>query len=99
LTARRPSLQKRFPGQTVARFKVWLPGSIIGVDGPIAPELARLIVAAWFSNKQDPKMLARFAALADEIQGATKKTKKLTDRDLRGKVSKARADGKIGRKA
>jgi hypothetical protein len=96
---RRLPLTKQFPGRTVARFKVWFEGSTVGVDGPIAPELARLIIAAWFGSKQDSKLLARLDALAREIQGlGKKKTAPLPDRSLRERVGKARAAGLLGRK-
>jgi hypothetical protein len=94
---RRVPLPKQFPGRVVARAKIWFGGHTVGISGPVAPELARLIVAAWFDNKQDPKMLARFDAMAREIQGLGK-SKPLTDRSLREKLGEKRAAGVMGRK-
>lgn len=96
MTTRSLPLPKRFPGKTVARMKIWHKGGAIGLEGPIAPELARLVVAAWF-GKQDPKLLARLDAIAKELQGVAK-PKVPSDRALRQNVSKARASGRLGAK-
>jgi len=96
MTRRNAPLQARFPGKTVFRLQVWFQSFRIKSEGPIAPELARLLVAAVVAWSPSPAVLARAAALADELQGIKRPP---SDRELRRKVSVARAEKKIGRKS
>ncbi len=99
VTERRLPLAKRFPGKTVARFKVWFSGHTLGIDGPIPDELARLIVVVW--SNPDPAALAKVQALGVELQkpkANSSKSSKDSDRAVRQELSKKRAAGSIGRK-
>lgn len=67
MTPRRLPLTKLFPNKTVARMKIWFPTWSVGMEGPIAPELARLIVAVS-CGKQDPALLAKLDAMATALR-------------------------------
>jgi len=77
-------------------MKIWFGGHTIGMEGPIAPELGRLIVAV-FTNPRDPEVLSKLDAIAADLRD--RPTKVASDSELRRKVSKARAENKLGRKA
>lgn len=74
MTTRELPLTKRYPGEHVARLKLWFPDtfrgkpdhSSVSFAGQIYPELARLIVALILA-KRDPAVLAKLDAIATEL--------------------------------
>lgn len=95
MAIRRQPLPKRFPGQVVAQIKIWFGGWTCGMEGPIAPELGRLIVAV-FTNERDPAVMTQLDAIAADLRDRPKKVP--SEAELRRKVSKARKSGKLGAK-
>lgn len=101
MTARRLPLQKLFPNKVVFRLQVWFASWTMRSDGPIAPELAALIIAcvtAGFGVK--PATLARVVALTEELNGKrAPKSKPRTDLSTRSRLSKMRDQKLIGGKS
>jgi hypothetical protein len=96
MSPRRLPLTKLFPNKVVARMKIWFPTWSVGMEGPIAPELARLIVAVY-CGKQDPALLARLDAIATELRDRGDKPAKRSDRSIRQELTTKRRAGVIGR--
>lgn len=98
MTTRRLPLQKLFPNKTVFRLQVWFASWRVAANGPIAPELAALMVAAVAGGARvSPATMARVVALTEELQGIKPAQRSKSDRSIRSRLAKDRAEARIGR--